>query len=77
MVTAGEVRSMEAEDQLPPVIKLRESWTNLPIRGRVNPEDREDPRAVEFKRHPTMPLEPGQEGVWLARPLSDDLQEIL
>ena len=75
LVTAGEVRSMEAEDQLPPVIKLRESWTNLPIRGRVNPEDREDPRAVEFKRPPTMALEPGQEGVWLARPMSDALPD--
>ena len=37
LVDAGEVRDMEAEDQLPPKIKLRESWTNLPIRERVNP----------------------------------------
>ena len=65
LVTAGEVRSMkaEAEDRPLPVIKLRDSWTNLPIMGSVNPEDREDHRAVEFKPPPAMALEPGQEGV--------------
>ena len=41
---------------------LRESWVHPPVLGRVNPEDRDEPRAVEFI---LFTLEPGEEGVWL------------
>ena len=50
LLTAGDLR--HREDQPPYVTKIMESWVGLPVRGRVNPGDREDPRAVEFKSPP-------------------------
>ena len=50
LLTAGDLRYREDRDQPPNVTKIMESWVGLPVRGRVNPGDREDPRAVKSGR---------------------------
>ena len=67
-MTAGDVRAKaEVEGQPDYVTKLRLSWKDIPMMGRVNPGDREDSRALEFKLPPPMDLTLGESGIWLFR----------
>ena len=43
--------------------------------GRVNPGDREDSRALEFKLPPPMDLALGESGIWLCREVTEDLED--